>query len=179
MRKTATVLSLRRQRAERLPAIALASGLALALLFAAASAARAQESEPEVIELTQVACQFLESENGVDRGFETEKKADCVAINERTGEERLAESKTLKLKPGTYIFRVTNVDVPYDLGFWLREEDYDWRNPVHKLTKTSVSGGGLAPGATKDYEVTLEPGEYVYSCPLNPTPDYRLKVTEG
>ena len=22
----------------------------------------------------------------------------------------------------------------------------------------------------------LEPGEYVYSCPLNPTPDYRLIV---
>ena len=22
----------------------------------------------------------------------------------------------------------------------------------------------------------LEPGEYLYSCPLNPTPDYRLVV---
>jgi hypothetical protein len=163
------------RQAFRLPAVAL---LGLGLAAAAALPARAQE-EPRVIELTQVACQFLESEGGVDRGFETEKKADCEAINAETGDERLAESKTLELKPGTYIFRVTNVDVPYDLGFWLREKGYDWRNPVHKLTKTSVSGGGLAPGSTKDYEVTLEQGDYVYSCPLNPTPDYRLKVVEG
>ena len=47
---------------------------------------------------------------------------------------------------------------------------------IHKLTKTSVSGGGLSPGKTRDYAVTLEPGEYVFSCPLNTTPDYRLVV---
>ena len=84
----------------------------------------------------------------------------------------------MTLEPGRYIFRVTNKDVPYELGFWLREEDYDWRNPVHKLTKISVSGGGLTEGATKDYEVELEPGEYLYSCPLNTTPDYRLIVEQ-
>ncbi len=71
---------------------------------------------------------------------------------------------------------MTNKDVPYELGFWLREADYDWRNPLDKLTKVSVSGGGLLEGVTKDYEVELEPGEYVYSCPLNPTPDYRIEV---
>ena len=40
------------------------------------------------------------------------------------------------------------------------------------------SGGGLVAGATQDYAIELTPGEYVYSCPLNPTPDYRLVVTE-
>ncbi|RMD64581.1 MAG: hypothetical protein D6826_02060 [Alphaproteobacteria bacterium] len=131
-----------------------------------------------VIQLTQVACQFLESENGVDHGFITRRKEDCEKINAETGAARLAAARVLKLKPGRYIFRVTNKDVPYDLGFWLRERDYNWRNPLHKLTKISVSGGGLAPGTTKDYEVELKPGEYLYSCPLNPTPDYRLVVTE-
>jgi hypothetical protein len=67
--------------------------------------------------------------------------------------------------------------VPYELGFWLREHDYNWKNPIHKLTKVSVSGGGLVTGATQDYEGELEPGEYLYSCPLNPTPDYKLVVT--
>lgn len=133
---------------------------------------------PQVITLTQIPCQFLESENGIDRGFKTTRKADCDAINAKTAASRLAEAKVLTLKPGDYIFRVTNKNVPYDLGFWLREKDYDWRNPLHKLTKISVSGGGLKPGATRDYEVTLEPGEYLYSCPLNTTPDYRLVVTE-
>ena len=48
--------------------------------------------------------------------------------------------------------------------------------PLHKLTKTSVPGGGL--GQTQSCEVELEPGEYRYSCPLNTTPDYRLVVRE-
>jgi hypothetical protein len=130
-----------------------------------------------VIELTQVPCQFLESENGVDHHYTTEKKEDCDAINAETATERLAAAKVLNLPAGSYIFRVTNQNVSYPLGFWLREADYNANNPLHKVTKTSVSGGGLTTGATLDYEVELEAGtEYVYSCPLNPTPDYRITV---
>lgn len=136
-------------------------------------------ADSRVIQLTQTGCQFLESENGVDHGFKTTKADDCNAINARTGADRLAKAPTLELAPGTYQFRVTNKNVPYELGFWLREKGYDWRNPLHKLTKTSVSGGGLVMGETQSYEIELKPGEYVYSCPLNPTPDYRLVVTGG
>ncbi|MBT3558553.1 MAG: hypothetical protein HN644_08000 [Rhodospirillales bacterium] len=131
----------------------------------------------EVVTLTQTPCQFLEPEGG-DQHFTSTKKADCVAENLVSGTARLAEATTLTLVAGDYIFRVTNQTVPYALGFWLREADYDWKNPLHKLTKTSISGGGLSTGATKDYAVTLEPGEYVYSCPLNTTPDYKLVVTD-
>ncbi len=132
--------------------------------------------EPKVITLTQVGCQFIESENGVDHGFEPKSGKDCEAINARTGKERLAKAETLVLGPGKYVFRVTNKNVPYELGFWLRDKDYDRRNPLHLLTKTSVSGGGLRLGQTQDYEVELKEGEYLYSCPLNPTPNYRLVV---
>jgi len=135
---------------------------------------RAQQAT--VVELTQTPCQFIESENGIDRGFTTTRKADCDAINAATGKDRLAEAKVIALKPGHYIFRVTNKNVPYELGFWLRESDYNWKNPIDKLTKTSVSGGGLTTGVTKDYEVDLHEGDYLYSCPLNTTPDYRLEV---
>ena len=107
-------------------------------------------TEPSVITLTQTTCQFVEPENGVDHGFESLKKADCEAINLETGADRLAKAKVIELKPGRYIFRVTNENVPYDLGFWLRDHDYDWKNPLHKVTKTSVSGGGLSQGVTKD-----------------------------
>ena len=157
----------------RLRLVAGLSAIAAAALFAGGPAL-AQDAT--VIELTQIPCQFLESENGVDYGFETTKKADCDAINAETGEARLAKARVMELEPGRYIFRVTNKDVPYELGFWLRESDYDWLNPIHKLTKTSVSGGGLSLGTTQDYEVELKPGEYLYSCPLNTTPDYRLVV---
>jgi hypothetical protein len=150
----------------------------LVLVFLAALDGLTDASASEIIELTQTGCQFIESE-GVDHGYKTTKKADCDAINARTAKDRLAKAEVMELKPGTYTFRVTNKNVPYELGFWLRSKGYDWRNPIHKLTKTSISGGGMVLGKTQDYEVTLKPGEYVYSCPLNTTPDYRLVVTDG
>jgi len=132
----------------------------------------------EVVQLTQTSCQFLEPE-GKDHDFKSAKAEDCEKINAANGATRVARSQALTLKAGEYVFRVTNQNVPYELGFWLREKDYDWKNPIHKVTKLSVSGGGLATGASREYKIILKPGEYVYSCPLNPTPDYRLVVTPG
>lgn len=128
---------------------------------------------PTVIELNQVPCQFLEPEGEVDHGFESRNAEECVAINARTAGERMASVEPLVLEPGDYIFRVTSRDVPYELGFWLRGEGL-----VARATLPSVSGGGLTTGKTRDYVVTLTPGEYVYSCPLNPTPDYPVVVRE-
>ena len=128
--------------------------------------------EATVIDLTQTACQFVEIE-GVHHGFTTSTKADCETINADSGAERLANSETLTLKPGKYVFRVTNENVPYELGFWLRGSGL-----VNRATLPSVSGGGLTEGATQDYKIELTAGEYVFSCPLNPPPDYKL-VVEG
>ncbi len=138
----------------------------------------AEAAAEEVIQLTQTGCQFLEPE-GTDHEYQTSKADDCNAINSASGNDRLATAEVLEIKPGKYVFRVTNKNVPYELGFWLRDEDYNWKNPVHKLTKTSVSGGGLVTGKTQDYAVELKPGTYLYSCPLNPTPDYKLVVSDG
>ena len=154
----------------------LASALLAVTAVVSAASQSVRSAEPRVIELTQTGCQFLESENGIDRGFEPKSADDCNRINADTGDQRLAEAKVLELAPGSYTFRVTNSDVPYELGFWVREADYELGNPLHKLTKTSVSGGGLTMGNTNEYTVELAPGEYLYSCPLNPTPDYRIEV---
>jgi hypothetical protein len=152
-----------------------AGGFAVALALGWAEIAVAADAD-HVIQLTQTGCQFLEPENHVDRGFEPRSAEDCNRINAETGDQRLANAQILELAPGTYTFRVTNTDVPYELGFWLREADYQLGNPLHKLTKVSVSGGGLEEGKTNDYKVELERGEYFYSCPLNPTPNYKLLV---
>ncbi|WP_417614632.1 hypothetical protein [Oceanisphaera sp.] len=141
--------------------------LALALPFTLRAA------EPVVIELTQTGCQFIESENGVDHGYITHAKADCDRINAETAVERLAQARTLELEPGRYIFRVHNRDVPYELGFWLRGAGL-----LDRALLPGVSGGGLSMGTSRDYEIELEPGEYLYSCPLNTTPDYRLTVAD-
>ena len=145
------------------------AGGTLALALAAFAAAAGAQSK--VINLTQVPCQFLESESQKDRGFKSSRAADCEAINAKTAQRRLAEAKPLQLAPGKYVFRVTNKDVPYQLGFWMRGESL-----IDRARLPSVSGGGLTTGKTQDYEIELKPGNYVYSCPLNPTPDYKLLV---
>ena len=145
---------------------AVAIGLFMGALSTAAAA-------PTVIELTQTGCQFVEIEGGVDRGFKTRQAMDCVLINAETGAERLSNVKTLILKPGEYVFRVSNKNVPYQLGFYLRASN---RLKVPFLPK--IAGGGIDEGETKDYAIELTAGSYRFSCPLNPTPDYPLIVKE-
>lgn len=142
-----------------------------ALALFATNAMAATPVQPIIVELTQVPCQFLESEQGKNHGFQSTNIKDCEAINANSGATRLQNAKTLQLKPGKTIFRVTNQDVPYELGFWLRGESIAGR-----VTLPGVSGGGLLTGKTQDYAIDLKPGEYLYSCPLNTTPDYKLVV---
>ncbi len=153
----------------------LGLGVGLSIGFGAPPAVAGKAT---VIDMTQTACQFLEAENGVDHDFTTTRRADCEAINARTEARRLTAARIMRLAPGPYVFRIRNRDVPYELGFWLREKDYNWRNPLHKLTKLSVMGGGLMTGESRDYHVELPAGRYLYSCPLNTTPDYELIVGE-
>ncbi len=143
---------------------------AIAVLLSLAASANAAE-EARVVTLTQTACQFVEPEGG-DRKYISYRKADCVAINKKSTEARLGAAQVLRLKPGRTVFRVTNKDVPYELGFWLRGTGFG------RLTLPGVSGGGLKIGKTADYVVDLKPGVYRYSCPFNPTPDYRLIVAD-
>ncbi|MFT6916974.1 MAG: hypothetical protein ACJAWL_003318 [Motiliproteus sp.] len=130
-------------------------------------------SASTMIELTQVPCQFLESEAGTNHGFRSAGAKDCKQINTDTAAARLEAIEPLILKPGKYLFRVTNQNVPYALGFWLRGEGL-----IGRATLPSVSGGGMTTGTTLEYEIELKPGRYLYSCPLNPTPDYPLIVRE-
>ncbi len=134
-----------------------------------AKSVSAENKETDIIELTQTGCQFLEPE-GKDHQFQTTGGNDCKKINEKSGIERLKSVKPMKLKPGKYTFRITNKNVPYPLGFWLRGVG------LQQITLPSVSGGGLTTGSTKSYQIILKPGKYVYSCPLNPTPNYPIIV---
>ena len=128
-----------------------------------------QPQEPKTIVLTQTGCQFLETEEK-DLQFAPKSAKDCEDINSRTLAEREQKFKPLELSAGEYIFKVTNQNVPYELGFYLRGAG------ASSVTLPKVSGGGLTSGATKEYRVTLTPGQYLFSCPLNPTPDYPVIV---
>ena len=52
---------------------------AVVLVMAMGMRLAAAAEPPTVINLTQTPCQFVESENGVDHGFQSRKKADCEA----------------------------------------------------------------------------------------------------
>jgi hypothetical protein len=125
--------------------------------------------EPVIVELTQIPCTMVEAEENPQE-FVSKSSKDCVRINKETAGKR--SFKILRLKPGKTIFRVTNKNVPYDVGFWARGKG------LKRVTLPSVSGGGLKMGRTQDYAIELKPGEYLYSCPLNPTPNYPLLVEE-
>lgn len=77
----------------------------------------------------------------------------------------------LNLSPGKYIFEIYNQAVGKDVGFYLHMGD----------SKAPIAGSDKA-GLIKNNEVKrtevveLKAGEYVYSCPLNPTPDYKITV---
>jgi hypothetical protein len=116
-------------------------------------------TETRVIEITQTGCQFLQAED-TDLDFQPKQPEDCERINEETGDERLAAHQVLELSPGTYTFRVTNTDVPYELGFYLRAA-----NKAVIPFSPRVSGGDLFMGDSQDYTVELTSGEYLYSCP--------------
>jgi hypothetical protein len=142
--------------------------LAAALLPSSYSfGAGAAGAEPVVVILTQTPCTMIEAEERPQK-FVSKSYDDCKRINKETAGERVF--KVLRLKPGPTIFRVTNSNVPYPLGFYVRGKG------LGRLTLPKVSGGGLDIGRTIDYSVDLVPGEYLYSCPLNPTPDYPLIV---
>ncbi len=139
----------------------------LAILFLLLMPAISQAVE--TISLTQTHCQFIEAE-AEEHHFTASSSEQCKTINAKTSEQRLKTAQVLRLKAGDYIFRVKNRDVPYELGFWLRGAGLSrWSLP-------GVSGGGIATGSAHDYAISLQPGEYRYSCPLNPTPDYVLIV---
>ncbi len=154
--------------------IRVAAAIAVVLLAGAvapaALAAPRIEKRPDgvsIVHLTQTPCVFVESEAD-PKAYTSTRKEECEAINRETAGKRTFE--TLTLPPGEYIFRVTNRNVPYELGFWVRGQG------VGRVTLPSVSGGGLVTGKTQDYRIKLIAGEYYYSCPLNPTPDYTLRV---
>ncbi|MFN3202924.1 MAG: hypothetical protein ACE366_31315 [Bradymonadia bacterium] len=122
-----------------------------------------------IVELHQSACMIKEAEHE-PLTYNTQSPADCTRINRASAELRAESMRLLRLPAGNYVFRVFNDAVPYPVGFQLKGAQ-DQGLPT-------VKGGDIKRGMSRDFRVKLEPGRYVYGCPLNPTPDYQLIVEE-
>jgi hypothetical protein len=85
--------------------------------------------------------------------------------------------KGIELKPGKYQFRVTNVNVDKDLGFVIQKASDKNDDVMKTAVENSFTTSLIAKGKTElTGIVELKEGEYVYSCPLNPTPQYLITV---
>ncbi len=143
-------------------------------LFATAELAAQQISDSVTEEMT-------ESSESTDRAADAEMDASAataevttVELNQTPGEFTTTH---LDLAPGQYQFEITNDGVDHEVGFVIqRAEDQDG-DVMETAIENSFSTAPIAPGTTESTGVvTLEPGEYVYSCPLNPTPHYTITV---
>lgn len=87
------------------------------------------------------------------------------------------ESNTLNLKPGKYQFKVTNKNVDHEVGFVIQAAKDKDGDVMKTAITNSFSESMIAEGGTATTGIVeLKAGEYVYSCPLNPTPKYSIIV---
>lgn len=83
----------------------------------------------------------------------------------------------LTLKPGKYQFNVTNRAVGHEVGFVIQKASDKDADVMKTAVENSFAQNMIAKGKTESSGVVeLKAGEYVYSCPLNPTPKYSITV---
>lgn len=100
------------------------------------------------------------------------QKAKTIKLEQTPGVFTQTE---LELKAGkTYVFEISNSGIDHEVGFVIAPKGKtEQENHVQAAYVTEL----VAEGASSlTNEVVLEAGEYVYFCPLNPTPEYTLVV---
>lgn len=102
-----------------------------------------------------------------------EAKVEVIKLEEIAGEFTTTE---LTLKEGTYSFEVTNNGIDHEVAFVLApsKEELQQEDWITDAMLTAAVADGQTASSKK--AVKLEKGEYVYFCPMNPTPEYKLTV---
>lgn len=97
-----------------------------------------------------------------------------IELTQTTGQ---FDTQSLDLKPGKYQFRIVNKDVEKEVGFLIQAKADAKKDPMKTAVANSFANAMVKKG-TAEYTgvVELTSGEYVYSCPINPTPHYTITV---
>lgn len=101
------------------------------------------------------------------------QKVETVSLEQTKGE---FTKKSLELKEGTYVFEVFNNQVGKDVGLVLVPKGKDASKPENHIQTAYVTKVVKNGAVEKTQPTKLTKGEYVYFCPLNPTPQYTLTV---
>jgi plastocyanin len=100
-----------------------------------------------------------------------QNEAKTIKLEQTEGEFTI---QSLTLDEGEYVFEIVNSGVDHEVGFVVAPEGKtDQENHIKEayVTKTAKNGE-----TSSSKTVTLKKGNYVYFCPLNPTPQYKLTV---
>jgi hypothetical protein len=123
-----------------------------------------ESTDPPTLSLSQAPCRFVEAEP--DAVWDALDATDCRGFHQDQFDGR--GHRAIRLDAGAWQIAVTNASVGRVVGLWLRSED--------PSIAPLVSSGGIGPGERLTWSVELEPGRYLYSCPLNPTANYLIEV---
>lgn len=124
----------------------------------------------KVISILVIALVFTLNSNAQDT---MKKGVKTISLEQTAGE---FTQKELTVSAGTYVFEVSNNHVGKDVGLVLVPKGKDASNPENHI-KTAYVTQVVKDGKVEKTKATkLSKGEYVYFCPLNPTPQYKLTV---
>lgn len=84
--------------------------------------------------------------------------------------------KGITVSEGTYVFEVSNNHAAKEVGLVLVPKGKDASNPENHIKTAYVTTAVTDGKVEKTNPTLLSKGEYVYFCPLNPTPQYTLTV---
>ena len=98
-------------------------------------------------------------------------KVQTISLEQTDGE---FTQKELTLDEGTYVFEIANNNVDHEVGFVLAPKGKT--EPENHIKAAYVTAPVATNSTSKTNKVVLTKGEYVYFCPLNPTPQYTLMV---
>ncbi len=94
-----------------------------------------------------------------------------VQLEQTEGEFTIKE---LHLSEGTYVFEIANNGIDHNIGFVIAPEGKT--DAEHHIKAAYVKEAVSQGKSSMTNQVKLTKGTYVYFCPLNPTPQYKLIV---
>ena len=102
-----------------------------------------------------------------------DKMIKTISLEQTKGE---FTQKSLTVSEGTYIFEVSNNQAAKEVGLVLVQKGKDASKPENHIQTAYVTTVVKDGKVEKTNPTVLTKGEYVYFCPLNPTPQYTLIV---
>ena len=119
-----------------------------------------------IILIVVMALSFTKTSNAQEK---TTTEPNVISLEQTKGE---FTQKEVSLKEGSYIFEISNNNVGHPVGFVLAPKS----NPDQHIKSAYVTKVVDNNSKEKSNVTTLTKGEYVYFCPMNPTPQYTLIV---